>query len=850
MAKGEPKKKKSRKDIFTVYFRYDGIFVSNLLRYAQGEMKEVNDTNFDEMSYENLLQIVTRLVPHGFFKNVYYCKTGDKLSVGLKEIKSDQDIVDMLTVGYENGNMIDMYVEHLGYDLMELCEFEKNEEQNGNIIDSSDDNYSSDDCDSRIFWSNNGECRRPGINETPEVDPDDNHIDPVYKVKKGVVYPAFNPSIPWDKMEPMLGMRYESPHQLKMALANYGVAHGYQLWYMKNDWKYLLVYCGRNTGDKLSVGLKEIKSDQDIVDMLTVGYENGNMIDMYVEHLGYDLMELCEFEKNEEQNGNIIDSSDDNYSSDDCEEIDYVDFQTEGDDSVSIKNISTQDPFLNKLCSSRILWSDNGECRRPGINETPEVDPDDNHIDPVYKVKKGVVYPAFNPSIPWDKMEPMLGMRYESPHQLKMALANYGVAHGYQLWYMKNDWKYLFVYCGRNVAEGKCAGKKGNKNRVMSLKDRSKGKQGKKVVKKKNMIKKKVVTKSGEGSCASPKSTKKQIQKTKSVGCPFRLWASWMSEERSFQIKSLIPEHKCCRNYNLGSIVTYKWIGLHYFKEIIDDPFMPLRKMQEDIKRKYMIQHEGGLVEHYGKLYDYRQAILYSNPRSTCCPDVHESANGLFWKAASCTLPREFELIMHTIKLTDQKAYLHVNTDMEVRKSDDSFGVNLPNKVYSCRMWELSGVPCVHAVAAYLHVNTDMDVGVSYWYSQEAWFNAYQFSVQPVFGSNLWTRTKDVPPLPPLIRRMPGRPKKAIIKAPCESNATQVSRQGRVMTCTNCWQKGHNKTSCKEEPQPKPTVEKKQPSRKPKTKVGICASSRGGGSGGRGRGTGGRCGGEKDGLFK
>ena len=117
------------------------------MRYAQGEMKEVNDTNFDEMSYENLLQIVTRLVPHGCFKNVYYCKTGDKLSVGLKEIKSDQDIVDMLTVGYENGNMIDMYVEHLGYDLMELCEFEKNEEQNGNIIDSSDDNYSSDDCE-------------------------------------------------------------------------------------------------------------------------------------------------------------------------------------------------------------------------------------------------------------------------------------------------------------------------------------------------------------------------------------------------------------------------------------------------------------------------------------------------------------------------------------------------------------------------------------------------------------------------------------------------------------------------------------------------------------------------------
>ena len=141
-------------------------------------------------------------------------------------------------------------------------------------------------------------------------------------------------------------------------------------------------------------------------------------------------------------------------------------------------------------------------------------------------MKKGVVYPSFNPSIPWDKMKPMLCMRYESPHQLKMALANYGVAHGYQLWCMKNDCKYLLVYCGRNVAEGRYAGKKGNKNRVMPLKDRSKGKQGKKVVKKKKVIKDIVAIESGEGSSASPKSTKKQRQKTKSVGCTFRLWAS------------------------------------------------------------------------------------------------------------------------------------------------------------------------------------------------------------------------------------------------------------------------------------------------------------------------------------
>ncbi|GJX80913.1 hypothetical protein Tco_0329062 [Tanacetum coccineum] len=471
MAKGQPKKKKAKKDVFTVYFNYDGIFTSWPLKYCQGQMKELNDTNFAEMSYEHLKEIAKRFVPHACFEKIYYCQTGAKLSLGVRELKATQDIADMLKVGYDNGNEIDMYVEHFGYDIMELAELERNEEQNHNSIESSDDEY---------------------------------------------------------------------------------------------------------------------------------------------------------------------------YSSDDCEEIENVDFQTEGDDSVVIKNISTQDPLLNKLCSARIIFRGTAEHHE---TETPLVDPDENQIDYVNKVQSGVLYPAFDPEIPWDKMQPTLGMRYETPHQLKLALANYGVAHGFQLWYMKNDWREVLVYYGRNVEDGRCAGKKGNKDRVMPNKVRSGVHIGvkKKVVKKK-VVKKKVVSYSGEGTSQSPKWTKKQILESKKVVCPFRMYASWMSNEHSFQIKSLISEHKCCRNYNLGSLVTYRWIALQYFKEIIEDPFMPLRKMRDDIRQKFMIDvslgqcrrakqlalfdHEGGLIEHYGKLYQYRQALLDSNPGSTCRLDVDESANG------------------------------------------------------------------------------------------------------------------------------------------------------------------------------------------------------------------------------
>ncbi|GKA22457.1 splicing factor [Tanacetum coccineum] len=92
-------------------------------------------------------------------------------------------------------------------------------------------------------------------------------------------------------------------------------------------------------------------------------------------------------------------------------------------------------------------------------------DPDAADIDPSHKVQKGVTYPKHDPTIPWNKMTPILGMRYEHPEQLKQALANYGVANRYQLWFVKNDWRSLLVYCGRSVEGGRCAGKYSNKKK-------------------------------------------------------------------------------------------------------------------------------------------------------------------------------------------------------------------------------------------------------------------------------------------------------------------------------------------------------------------------------------------------
>ncbi|GJT04265.1 hypothetical protein Tco_0838727 [Tanacetum coccineum] len=65
---------------------------------------------------------------------------------------------------------------------------------------------------------------------------------------------------------------------------------------------------------------------------------------------------------------------------------------------------------------------------------------------------KGFQYSCYDPDTPWNECKPVLGMKFESPSQLKQCLANYGVTHGYQLWYMQNDTYKLLVKCGRDVS--------------------------------------------------------------------------------------------------------------------------------------------------------------------------------------------------------------------------------------------------------------------------------------------------------------------------------------------------------------------------------------------------------------
>ena len=403
-----------------------------------------------------------------------------------------------------------------------------------------------------------------------------------------------------------------------------------------------LYYC--KIGTPLRIGIKEIRNDDDVQAFVACGYESKWVVDLYAEHLDEDAIE-CRNRTEAIETDEGYESSDYYCSSDEEEDLGDVEFFHETDQNVEIKTVSTKDPFLNKLCSNSGEFK--GFIDEPiNVNDI-EVLEDPVPVDAKYVAKPHIIYPRHDPTQDWDKMEPVLGMRFESNEQLKLALANYGVHNGYQLWFERNDWKQLLVNCGRDVEAGRCAG-------AATLKKRS---QQKKLKDGEGCSKDgQSCSKDGEGTCKSiGKVTKKGRVKTKPVKltddekdvCGFRLFASWMSTENSFQIKSLKPKHKCSRNYNLGSLVTYKWIAHHFAKELIEDPFIPLLKMQTQIRAKYHINvsvgqcqrakqralfdYEGGLKEHYARLWEYRNAVIDTNPGSTCVLDDEETSSGIHY---------------------------------------------------------------------------------------------------------------------------------------------------------------------------------------------------------------------------
>ncbi|XP_010521299.1 PREDICTED: uncharacterized protein LOC104800229 [Tarenaya hassleriana] len=139
----------------------------------------------------------------------------------------------------------------------------------------------------------------------------------------------------------------------------------------------------------------------------------------------------------------------------------------------------------------------------------------------------------------------------------------------------------------------------------------------------------------------------------------------------------------------------------------------------------------------------------------------------------------------------------------EVLEFGISYAVNLSGNSCACRKWDLTGIPCQHALSIINERQENISRFISTYHSKANWVATYAGNILPVNGEPLWKKTLKFPIGVPEDKRMPGRPKKFNRKKdPHESprKSGQMTRHGRKITCKRCQQVGHNSKTCKNDP--------------------------------------------------
>ncbi|CAI9296208.1 unnamed protein product [Lactuca saligna] len=259
----------------TIDVHYSGVFAQNPLKYLDLEKITVRDVDFGGFSYKEFL-LWLRNLTNGSCDNVYYCSRKETLGEGIIRIDSDADYWEFVEATYTPEAELDVYIDQQNDPILDWAENEvlsngnryDSEEEDENVEE--DDSEEDDNLDGIMAYEHEEDEEVHTFNKTVGGDflnklsgklSDDD--EPNDGKDEKVVFPIHDENQAWDKMMPILGMKFANPMQLKLCLTNYAVKNGYDLWYEKSDHNRLLVKCCKG---KVNVELNQeidLESDSD-----------------------------------------------------------------------------------------------------------------------------------------------------------------------------------------------------------------------------------------------------------------------------------------------------------------------------------------------------------------------------------------------------------------------------------------------------------------------------------------------------------------------------------------------------------------------------------------------------------
>ncbi|XP_049406163.1 uncharacterized protein LOC125869766 [Solanum stenotomum] len=264
-------------------------------------------------------------------------------------------------------------------------------------------------------------------------------------------------------------------------------------------------------------------------------------------------------------------------------------------------------------------------------------------------------------------------------------------------------------------------------------------------------------------------------------------WCAWSTYDEEFKdqlnrlgkldadvAKDLIskPPRAWCRAYfdtQCKNTMVFNNFTESFNAWILEARGMPIIKMLEEIRIKVMTR----LAENEDKVRHWK------TEHSPQCMKLYNDYRAI---AHGCT-----------VNFNGDYGY-------EVSEADDRHTVNLEHIRCTCRLWDLSGIPCPHAINAFMHKKVVPKTQIHWFYSKEAYLLTYKHKMQLVRGIQFWNVDPTHAMEPPDMIKMIGRPTKKRDRTTDEARKRKgewsSSRKGSIMTCSNCGEQNHNARGC------------------------------------------------------
>lgn len=141
------------------------------------------------------------------------------------------------------------------------------------------------------------------------------------------------------------------------------------------------------------------------------------------------------------------------------------------------------------------------------------------------------------------------------------------------------------------------------------------------------------------------------------------------------------------------------------------------------------------------------------------------------------------------------KAHMSAPGEFEIHEGNSQFPLSLNKMKCACGAWQLSGIPCRHAMRAMIAAKLDPYKYVSSWYSVKTYKACYSNNIAAIPDHAQWHEYDDLPTvLPPTLKRGIGRPSRNRRR---EQGEEQKGKRAKTIKCKNCGFFGHNIRTCK-----------------------------------------------------